>query len=145
MTKNELKSVLQVKLGELKADLENEDGVFDEIAVGAFKDCLNCKEILCKDSKDTLVQLDKSVLFWFLDDDIIFGQENISAKQAEMSDEDIEENVSPIYVDGVFLSTDKDVMLTCSYIDGSDVFSETIDELPREVIFKVIEEIENEL
>jgi hypothetical protein len=36
-------------------------------------------------------------------------------------------------------------MFTCSYIDGSDVFSETIDELPREVIFKVIEEIENEL
>lgn len=115
MKKNELKTRLIIAQGELEADLENENGCFDEIANNIFMLAFSCEDLLDKSSKDVLIQLDKSV-----------GWRNGYGYTH--------------YVDGIFLFLNKIPLFTCSTYGGA-IYSCHFDEVDREIIVEVVKEL----
>lgn len=115
MKKNELKTRLIIAQGELEAELENENGCFDEIAENILLLALSCDDLLDKSSNDVLIQLDKSVK-WKNG----YGCAN--------------------YVDGIFLSLNKMPDFTCSAYGGA-IYSCHFDEVDREIIVEVVKEL----
>lgn len=115
MNKNELKTRLIIAQGELEAELENENGCFDEIADHIFALAFYCKELLDKSSNDALIQLDKSVVW----------QERHE------------------YIDGFYLSFARTVVnFTASDMDDlGEVYTHSVDEVDREVIIEVVKEL----
>lgn len=114
MDKAQLKNYLNVILGELKHDIDYEDGVFDETATNAFKKALKCKDILCKDSKTTMIQFETSVET---------------------------ENAVFIWIDGIVQAYDDENHVFFTTSDEDDIFNTELNEVERKYIIKAIEKI----
>ena len=115
MNKIGLKTQLMIAIGELEADLENENGCFDEIANNIFMLAFSCEDLLDKSSNDVLIQLDKSVVW----------QERRE------------------YIDGFYLSLERTfVNFTASDMDDlGEVYTHSVDEVDREIIVEVVKEL----
>lgn len=113
MKKGNLKDILNITLGELKADIDSEDGRFDETVYSVLLLVFCCDELLEKDSDDTMIQLDKSV--W---------------------DEEIS-----VYIDAIILSLGRYIHFSTSSKDNGSIYTMSIIDIPRESILKAITQI----
>lgn len=111
MNKKELKAHLIIMIGELKGEVDNESGCFDEIATSALKNVLGCNELVATDSNDILVQLDKSI-----EDD-------------------------GLLVDAVFLSSNNKVLFSVTDAEDEMIDSAELADISRESIIKLLDEI----
>ena len=114
MNKEELKNYLNIIIGELKKDIDNEEGCFDETATKALKKILSCTELLCKDAKTKMVQLNKSV-------------ETIC--------------MSFIWIDGIVEDCEDENHIFFSTSDEDDIFNTELNEVDRDHIIEVMEEV----
>jgi hypothetical protein len=114
MEKQELKNFLNIIIGELKNDVSNDEGCFDEIAYNAMEKILTCNDLLEKNTKGKMVQLDKSV-----------KNENEIYLYIDAIVEDCEDN------EHIFLSTS----------DEDDIWNTEIYNAAREDIIKVFQEV----
>lgn len=115
MNKQELKTRLIIAQGELRDDIENENGYFDEIAERILFLCFSCDDLLDKSSKDVLVQLDKSVIY----------------------------KKNNHYIDGFYLDNDRTHIHFhgSSIDDGRELFNYSTYTLEREIVLLVIKEL----
>lgn len=116
MTKDNLKNYLNIIIGELKNDIDCEEGTFDEIATNAFKKALTCKDILCKDSKTTMIQFDKSV---------------------EVNDD----TIGYTWIDGVVQDCNDTTHIFFSTSNEDDVFNTELYEIERKYIIEIIKQV----
>lgn len=114
MNKEELKNYLNIIIGELKKDIDNEEGCFDETATKALKKILSCAELLCKDAKTKMVQLTTSV-------------ETIC--------------MPFIWIDGIVEDCEDENHIFFSTSDEDDIFNTELNEVDRDHIIEVIEEV----
>ena len=116
MNKKELLVRLEIAKAELEDAIHNEQGCFDEIAHSIFMFAFGCEELLANDSKDILIQLDKSV-------HIIHWNEL--------------ENI-----DGIYLSSTRTLVhFSASSLDGSEIYCYDIEDIEREDVIKVVKEL----
>lgn len=115
MNKEELKVRLQIAEGELRDDIENEQGCFDEIAQRIFVLALGSGLLQEPSTEDVSIQLDKSV------------------RIAHWGEQE--------YIDSVYLETENEACFTASSLDGSEIYVYDMDEIAREDVVKVIVEI----
>ena len=116
MNKQELKARLIIAQGELNDEVYNENGCFDEIAEKVLRLALESGLMQDTSSEDTLIQLEYSVrVLW---------------------DEDLGD-----WVDAVCLTDAGCVDLYGSNDDGSELYVYSVEELPRETIQVVINEL----
>ena len=116
MNKEELKVRLQIAEGELRDDIDNENGCFDEIAQRIFVLALGSGLLQEPSSKDVEIQLDKSV-------QIVHWNEQE-------------------YIDGIYLSgMSTEVHFTASSLNGSEIYCYDMEDVEREDIVKVITEL----
>ena len=115
MNKEELKVRLQIAEGELRDDIENENGCFDEIARSIFVLALNSGLLQEESTEDVSIQLDKSVRI------VHWGERE--------------------YLDSVYLETENEVCFTASSLDGSEIYVYDLEDIAREDVIKVIVEI----
>ena len=116
MSKEELKVRLQIAEGELRYDIENENGCFDEIAKNIFAFALGSGLLQEPSSEDVEIQLDKSVQI------IPCGEQE--------------------YIDGIYLSgTITEVHFSASSFDGSEIYSYDLEDIEREDVIKVVKEL----
>lgn len=115
MKKNELKTRLIIAQGELKTEIDNEYGCFDEVAERIFLLTFSCEDLLDKSSEDVLIQLEKSVVW----------QERRE------------------YIDGFYLSQTKTYAnFTASDMDDlGELYVYSVDEVDREIIIDVVKEL----
>ena len=114
MEKKELKNYLNVIVGELKNDISNEEGCFDEIATNALERCFECGDILSNDTKVPTIVLCNN----------------------------IETICMPfIWIDGIVKNLNNEVIFKTS--DEDDIFNTELNEIDRDYIIDVIEEIIN--
>ena len=111
MTKKELRANLIIMIGELKEEIDNESGCFDEIATSAFKNVLGCDELLDAGSNDTLVQLNNSV-----EDD-------------------------GFLVDGIFISNDDNILFSVTDKEDEMIDSAELTDISRECIIQILKKI----
>ena len=112
MTKEQLKAQLIILIGEMKADIENENGCCDEIAEKALNLAFECKDLLDKSSNDKLIQFDKSI-----EQDIVF-------------------------IDGVFIDKNGFMCITETDKETEEIYNDSIEVVDRENILKILEIIE---
>ena len=118
MDKSNLKNYLKVIVGELKRDMDWEEGSFDETAINAFKKALTCKDILCKDSKSIMIQFNES----------IFARETDGSAAYVWIDGVVQDYYNPSHV--LFKTSDED-----------DIFNTELCDIERKYIIKIIEQI----
>lgn len=116
MNKQELLVRLEIAKAELEDAIHNEQGCFDEIAQRIFAFALGSGLLQEPSSEDVEIQLDKSVQI------IPCGEQE--------------------YIDGIYLSgTLTEVYLTASSLDGSEIYSYDLEDIEREDVIKVVEEL----
>ena len=98
--------------GELKADVENENGSFDEEMETALKHCLCCNALVDDSSNDRLVQLDSSVFDDFLG----------------------------VFIDGFFYGDDGTIRFTATD-KNEELCNYRVDEIGRYSLINVIHEL----
>lgn len=114
MDKEELKERLQIAEGELRDNIDDENGCFDEIAQRIFALALGSGLLQEESSEDVEIQLDKSI---------------VRCDEQE-------------YIDGIYLSeVITEVHFTTSSFDGSEIYSRDIVDVEREDIIKVLKEL----
>ena len=109
-----------ILLSELKADLHNEEGYFDEIALKLMRVLLGRKDLCWHGERNTLIQLEQSVV-------TKFGHKEV-------------------YLDGIFCcQNDKyNCMFSASYVqDNGCILSIPLEDIDREDIYKVLKKIVN--
>ena len=116
MNKAKLKNYLNVIIGELKHDIDYEDGVFDESATKAIKQALKCKDLLCKDSKDTMIQLNVSVVYHDFN-----------------------------WIDGVVQDCNDPNHIFFTTSNDKDIFNTELEDVERKYVIEVIEAIINNI
>ena len=116
MDKQKLLVRLEIASAELKDEIWNENGCFDEIAQRIFAFALSSGLLQEESSNGILIQLDKSVHI-------------IHCNEQE-------------YIDGIYLSgTTTEVHFTASSFDGSEIYCYDIEDVEREDVIKVVEEL----
>lgn len=61
MNKQEIKMQLIIAVGELRHDIEDENGHFDEIAKNVLRKAMGCKELLDNSNNDMFIRLNNSI------------------------------------------------------------------------------------
>ena len=115
MDKNRLKDYLEVIVGELKRDIDWENGPFDEPSINACKKALTCKDILCKDSKSTMIQFNKSI--------------------------ETDGSAAYMWIDGVVQDCYDPSHVFFTTSDEDDIFNTELYDIERKYIIKMIEQI----
>ena len=116
MNKEELKVRLQIAEGELRDNIDDEQGCFDEIAQSIFAFALGSGLLQEPSSDDVEIQLDKSVQI------IPCGEQE--------------------YIDGIYLSGIRtEACFTASSSDGGEVYCYDIEDIEREDVIKVVKEL----
>lgn len=115
MDKNEFKTRLIIAQGELKSEIDNEFGCFDEIAQRIFLLAFSCEDLLDKSSEDVLIQFDTSVRWEALRE----------------------------FVDGIYLSQTKTCVnfTTSDMYDINEIYSCSLERVDRNVILDVVKEL----
>lgn len=111
MKKEELRKRLLIAFGELTDALSNENGCFDEIALKVLSTALSYDALLDETSGNKLIQFDKSVF-----------------------DDELRE-----LVDAVFIANDGSIMFSTSC--DNEIFSRELEEIDRQTILMVVNEI----
>lgn len=115
MNKEELKVRLQIAEGELRDDIENEQGCFDEIAQRILVLALGSGLLQEESTEDVSIQLDKSVRITH------WGERE--------------------YIDSVYLASATEACFTASSLDGSEIYVYDIDDVDREDVIKVVKQL----
>ena len=116
MNKQELSVRLEIAKAELEDAIHNENGCFDEIAQRIFAFALGSCLLQEPSSEDIEIQLDKSVQIIHCDE-----QE---------------------YIDGIYLSGTRTLVdFSASSFDGSEIYCYDIEDIEREDVIKVVEEL----
>lgn len=110
---NTLKNRLCIYKAEMKTEIENECGCFDEIAEIAFTLCLNSNELIDDSSNGRLVQLDCSVY----DDDL------------------------DVLIDGFYFDNNNDIYFTCTRKDNEEICEYSLYCIARQTLLIVLNEV----
>ena len=110
---NTLKNRLCIYKAEMKTEIENEDGFFDEIAELAFTLCLSSNKLIDESSKDRLIQLDCSVY----DDDL------------------------GVLIDGFYFDNNNDIYFTCTRKEDEEICEYSMYCIPRHTLLVLLNEV----
>ena len=115
MNKEELKVRLQIAEGELRDNIDDEQGCFDEIANNIFVLALNSGLLQEPSTEDVSIQLDKSVRI------VHWGERE--------------------YIDSVYLASATEASFTASSLDGSEIYVYDLEDIAREDVIRVVKEL----